>query len=79
MALIITDETLQKANMSANELLINLACYLYDKKQMSMGQARHLVSIDQISFQKELAKRNIDIHYTEDDLNKDLRNLGISL
>jgi predicted HTH domain antitoxin len=75
MALIITDETLAKANTSAEGLLIDLACYLYDKKRMSMGQARHLAGLDQISFQKELAKRDIYIHYTEDDLKKDLDNL----
>ncbi len=79
MALIITDDILSKAQTSAGELLIDLACYLYDKKRMSMGQARHLASLDQISFQKQLAKREINIHYTEKHLNKDLDNLGITL
>ena len=79
MALIITDEILSKVQTTAEELAIDLACYLYDKKRMSMGQARHLAGLDQISFQKELAKREIYIHYTEEDLNKDLENLGISL
>ncbi len=79
MALIITDETLEKAHLSANELLIDLACYLYEKKKLSMGRARGLANLNQIEFQKELALREIDIHYTEDDLNKDLENLGISL
>lgn len=79
MALIITDDTLSKAQLTADELLIDLACYLYDKKRMSMGQARRLASLDQISFQKELSKRDIYIHYTEQDLKKDLDNLGISL
>lgn len=79
MALIITDDTLSKAKLSADELLVDLACYLYDKKRMSMGQARHLAGLDQISFQKELAKRDIYIHYTEEDLEKDLKNLGIDL
>lgn len=79
MALIITDETLSKAKITANELLIDLACYLYDKKRMSMGQARHLAGLDHISFQQELAKRDITIHYTEEDLKKDLDNLGIRL
>lgn len=79
MALIIPDEILSKAQLSADELLVDLACYLYDKKRMSMGQARQLASLDQISFQKELAKRSILIHYTEEDLDKDLNNLGINL
>lgn len=79
MALIITDDILSKAQTSADQLLIDLACYLYDKKRMSMGQSRNLAGLDQISFQKELAKRDIYIHYTEEDLAKDLKNLGISL
>ena len=79
MALIITDETLSNAKISADELLIELACYLYDKKRMSMGQARHLAGLNQISFQKELAKRDIQIHYSEEDLQKDLNNLEITL
>lgn len=79
MALIITDDTLSKAQTSAGDLLVDLACYLYEKKRMSMGQCRHLAGLDQIRFQKELAKREINIHYTEEDLAKDLANLGISL
>jgi predicted HTH domain antitoxin len=79
MALIITDDTLSKAQLSADELLVDLACYLYDKKRMSMGQARQLTGLDQIRFQKELAKRDIYIHYTAEDLEKDLQNLGIEL
>ncbi len=79
MALIISDEVLSKAQLSANELLIDLACYLYDKKKMSMGRARALAGLNQLEFQQALAERGIDIHYTEDDLEKDLQNLGISL
>ena len=75
----LTDDTLAKAQMTADELLVDLACYLYDKKRMSMGQARHLAGLDQISFQKELAKRDINIHYSEEGLKKGLENLGISL
>ena len=58
MALIITDDTLEKAQTTADELLIDLACYLYEKKR---------------------AKRDIYIHYSEEDLKKDLENLGINL
>ncbi len=79
MALIISDETLAKAQLSANELLVDLACYLYEKKRLSMGKAKELAALNQLEFQQALAVRNIDIHYTEEDLNKDLENLGIKL
>jgi len=79
VAFIITDDTLSKVQLSADELLLDIACYLYDKKRLGMGRARHLAGMDQISFQKALAKRDIYIHYTDDDLHKDLKNLGIDL
>lgn len=79
MALIISDDILSKAQISAQDLLTDLACYLYDKQRFSMGQAKALLGLDQISFQKELALRGICIHYTKDDLDQDLENLGIDL
>ena len=79
MALIITDDILSKAQLSAEELLVDLACYLYDKKRMSMGKAKELTGLNQLEFQKELAARSIDIHYTKEDLNQDLENLGIEI
>ena len=79
MAILITDEVLENAKMSGGEFLIDIACYMYEKKKLSMGKARTLSNLDQISFQKELGKRFIDIHYTEEDLKMDLDNLGITL
>jgi predicted HTH domain antitoxin len=79
MALIISDEILAKSQLSEQEFLIEIACYLYDKKRLSMGKARELAKLHLIDFQKELAKRDIDIHYSREDLDKDLKNLGISL
>ncbi|MEM1214296.1 MAG: UPF0175 family protein [Bacteroidota bacterium] len=79
MALIITDQILEQINIPADELLLDFACYMYEKKRMSTGQARALVGFNQIEFQQALAERGIDIHYSEDDLEKDLENLGISL
>lgn len=79
MALVISDETLSTVQLSAEELLVDIACLLYERKRMSMGQARKLALLDHISFQQELSKRNIDLHYSEIDLKKDLKNLGIDL
>ncbi|MEL7006469.1 MAG: UPF0175 family protein [Bacteroidota bacterium] len=79
MAIIITKDTLADINLSEEEFLVDIACYLYDKKRLSMGRARKLASLKLIEFQKELAKREIDIHYSEDDLQVDLENLGIEL
>ncbi len=79
MALVINDRLLEELKLNEDQIRIDFACYLYEKKTISTGKARKLAGLDQISFQKEIAKRNIFIHYTEDDLNKELRNLRINL
>lgn len=79
MAIIITDDILSKAQLSESEFLIDIACYMYDKKRMSMGKARVLTGLNLIDFQKKLSAREIDIYYTEEDLKKSLKNLGIEL
>jgi len=75
MNISIPDEALETAHLTPNELLIEFAAYLYDKDILSIGQAKKIAGLDLISFQKELAKRNIVIHYNIDDLNTDLTNL----
>ena len=40
-----------------------------------MGKARKFAGLDLISFQKELAKRDVYIHYNISDLEKDIENL----
>ena len=70
--LLISGNVLKELNISPAELLVDLAVYLYDKEQLSMGQAKKLAGLTQISFQKEMAKRNVLIKYDIEDLEKDL-------
>lgn len=79
MALIIPDSVLSKAQLSGEDLLTDLACYMYDKGRLSFGKASELSGLNYFQFQKALAEREIDIKYSEQDLDTDLRNLGISL
>jgi predicted HTH domain antitoxin len=60
---VISKEFLESANISSHDLGVEIAVYLYDKKRLTLGQARHFAHLDLISFQKELAKRNVFIHY----------------
>ncbi len=75
MTITIPDNALAQANIEPSDLLIELAVYLYDKGHFSMGRAKRLAGLDQISFQKELAIRNVYIKYEIEDLEKDLKNL----
>ena len=73
--LVIPGEVLERAEISGSDLLIEIAMYLYDKERLSIGQAKDLAGLDLISFQKELAKRDVYIHYDVDDYYSDLENL----
>ena len=79
MALVISDEFLKKMNTSASSLLIDLACFLYEKRRMSFGKCRELSGLNHLDFQAELGKRHIYVNYDQDDLETDLKNLGIEL
>jgi len=75
MVINIPDQALVSAKISSEELLFDFAVYLYEKQILSIGQARKIVDLDLISFQKELAKRDVFIHFGIEDLEKDLVNL----
>jgi predicted HTH domain antitoxin len=77
MAVVISDDILKRIELTGSELVIELACYLYQKKRLSTGKARELAQLSHMDFQKELAKRDISIHYDQDDLDLDMKNLGI--
>ena len=62
---------------SSEDLLLEIAIYLYTKQLLTIGQARKLAKLDLISFQRQLAIRKISVHYTEAELQKDLRNLDL--
>lgn len=73
--LIISSDILEQAQITAQELRLEMACHLYEQERLSMGQARKLADMDLISFQKELAKRDIYIHYDLEDFLSDIRTL----
>jgi predicted HTH domain antitoxin len=75
MDLLIKDEILKKAEITADELLIEIAVHLYDTERLSIGQAKTLAGLDLLSFQKELSNRNIYVKYDIEDLETDLQNL----
>ena len=66
---------LEKTKWSAKEFLIEIAVHLYDIEKLTLGQARELAKLDQTSFQKALAKRNVFIKYDVKDLEDDLNSI----
>jgi predicted HTH domain antitoxin len=58
------------------QLRIELACALYGQNRLGLGKAAELAGLDRFQMGDELARRNIPRHYTQDDLNSDLRYAG---
>lgn len=78
MTITIPDSALAQANINPDELIIEFAVYLYEKKALSWGKARKLTGLDEMAFRKELVKRNVFINFSNENLEKDLKNLGIN-
>ena len=76
MTFTIPDTVLAETKISSAELRIELAVYLYEKQRLSIGKARKVAGLNLIEFQKELAKRNIYLHLSIQDLETDLKNLN---
>ncbi|MEO0625789.1 MAG: UPF0175 family protein [Bacteroidota bacterium] len=75
MTLEIEESVLTKGEMSAQDILIEIAMRMYAAEKFTMGQVRRFAGIDQIRFQKELAKRGLYIHYGEEELEDDLKTI----
>lgn len=77
MVIDIPNQVMEQLKMTPEQLRLEIAVYLYERKRLSMGQAKRLAGLGQIAFQQELSKRNVFIHYEVEDFQKDLDNLDI--
>lgn len=75
MEVLISQEDLNAIGMSSQELRIEIAVHLYDLGKFTIGQASKFANLDQLSFQAEMAKREVYFKYTVDDLADDLGTL----
>ena len=75
MTIQISEEILSIAEFTPQEFLIEIATHLYNINKLTMGQARKLANLDQISFQQELSKRDIYIKYSVVDFENDLKSI----
>ena len=78
MTIEIPDTAFSRPGDSPENLSLELAIFLYEKGRLTMGQARKMAKLDVVSFQKELSKRDVYIHFEIEDLEKDLRNLEMA-
>jgi predicted HTH domain antitoxin len=73
MALIISDEILNDVKMSADEMRLDFAVWLFQTERISIGKAAKIAGISRFVFQKILAERQIPvIRYTITDIQDEL-------
>jgi predicted HTH domain antitoxin len=72
---LIEDSLLKAANMSEQELKVELALMLYAQKRFSFGQARQLAGMSYFEFEQLLFDRNIPAHYDVDEFEEDLKTI----
>jgi predicted HTH domain antitoxin len=72
MSLLISDEVLNAIDMSAEELLQEIAIILFQQERFTLAQASRFAQLDQIAFQRLLAKRKISLHYDLEELHQDI-------
>ena len=77
MTIVLSDDLITRYSLPEEEFVVDFVCFLYKKRRLTMGRATKLAGMDRISFQKELAKRDIYLNYTEEDVDIELQNLGL--
>jgi predicted HTH domain antitoxin len=76
MPIIIPDEAVQQTGLSERELLIELACRLFDIGRLALWPAAKLAGLSRGEMEAELRRRQIPIYRpTAADLEQDLATL----
>lgn len=68
----IPDQVIAQSGLSTKDILLKVAILLFQEEKLTLGQASKLAGLHQFEFQKELAKREIPVHYGEEDYERDL-------
>lgn len=71
----IPEDIVTATQLSAEELLLEIAIYLYQRERLTLEQASKLAQLSRLDFQRQLAARDIPIHYSVDELEEDLQTL----
>ena len=76
MPITISDETLQRMGMSADESRVEIACRLFDAGRLDLWPAAQLAEMSRVQFEGELMQRKIPIYRpTLEDLQAELKAL----
>lgn len=73
MTLEIADDVIASSHLTLEEVRLALAIWLFQEKQVSLGKCAKAAGIHKMIFQKELANRKIQVHYTSEDFERDIK------
>ena len=76
MSLMIPDDFLRAANISAEELRQEIVLMLFRQDKLTLGQASEFAEMSQLEFQRLLGSRHIPIHYDKQDFADDMNNIS---
>ena len=71
----ISQDILDSARLTINDLKLEIAISLYAQGRLSVGKARELAGMSLWEFRQLLASRRISPHYNVDDFEEDLTTL----
>lgn len=75
MGVLITDDILQSARLTEEELKQEIAVVLFQKDKLTLEQASHLAGMSRLQFQHLLSSRQIPVHYDVAEFEEDLKTL----
>lgn len=75
MSLVIPDDFLRAANISAGELRREIALLLFQQDKLTLGQASEFAGMSQLEFQRLLGSLRISVHYDRQEFADDLNTL----
>lgn len=75
MSVVVPDTILKAAQLSEDELKLEIAIMLYTADKISSGMVRSWTGLSVIEFQHQLAKRDLYLNYDVEDLEADIETL----
>jgi predicted HTH domain antitoxin len=64
MTITIPDDILKRAGVTERDILVELACRLFDAEKLSKAEASALCGLDRPGFENELYKRRLPLFHT---------------
>jgi predicted HTH domain antitoxin len=75
VGVLIPDDVLQAAGLTAEELRQEIAVLMFQKGKLTLSQASRLAGMNRLQFQHLLASRGIPVHYDTAAFEADLETL----